>query len=542
MDAKQTIDEIKKKALEVIKSHNDLSYQQVSLILPTIPFDMHDKLTDPISKDIVAFFKDRTAHRVLSINLNAVINSIEYTTGDLSMHIDRSDATIADILSDLIVHRMKLTKLHEELEVAMKLWISQFVELIVQTATADSNTNEIVRVLFACMGQRHLRQQFSDKGVDLSHDFIPVGLVILSAFSASFTESDRLLIRVLNRDLKNSVLRTDDDVNNDESEKVINRLQTFGLAPDEEAPMSLSVAMKELFGVDIAETGVISLSTTSLTKALQLSTRDTGVPTGLFVISSPNPDAYFDMSELMAAKASHPSNGVNEHAIKTTNILREFKASANVSSMNLQSINVTAKVTQLAYIIWTNDNKTFKIRRNPIRQPIIDCIERREPSPTIELYNRALSKEIHNVRANDRIHFNQVKNMSFSSEITEESFLETLSKKLSIEVVRSLKKLNQSEALTMVSSAEFIKDVLDVIDMAKLELGIHPNHISSHVHLIYCSAGNTILRRIQKSLMNKIGSGDDLNEYEIEQIVSGSVRVNDNIFSRVLASHYLHRS
>ncbi len=132
-------------------------------------------------------------------------------------------------------------------------------------------------------------------------------------------------------------------------------------------------------------------------------------------------------------------------------------------------------------------------------------------------------------RSDDAFSFNRVKYMSFNNDITEEIFLDDLEARL----VKAITKHKKKRTLKDAADDDSFDDViLSVLDQVKMVMGINVLALPSHCHIIYASMANSILTRLRKELLT---SDDDLSI-----IIWRVVRTNDNIYSRVIASYYLH--
>ena len=95
------------------------------------------------------------------------------------------------------------------------------------------------------------------------------------------------------------------------------------------------------------------------------------------------------------------------------------------------------------------------------------------------------------------------------------------------------KKNKKTNMFDMVMIEEITKLVLDKIYKMKDQIGVQS--FSSHTMIIYISMANKIVRNLKKLLINQIAD----KEF-VEQTLSNIVKSNDNIYSRTIASYYLH--
>jgi hypothetical protein len=360
--------------------------------------------------------------------------------------------------------------------------------------------------------------------------FIGVGLRII----ASIQQSDKLTdghlqsIKYLNNETKQVLLGSMNKSSVDVSNS-FNQLQTFGLIPDEGKNKPIAEIIHGLFGINSEYVGTFASVQTRLSNAMKLITADTGLATGLIIYVSKNADIYFDMESILSSSIENGSGGINQSMVDAFNLIVEFDTS-NTKVSDMITIN-TSDTTQMAYILWTNDMENFKVRTRPIYASLIKKILRKSPSSTIESYNSMIENVIVESRAGDMISYNHVKYMSFSSEMTEEKYLNLLQSKLSKNIFASIGKLGDAKVKSTIVD-------LDTVDSTKSALGVPSTQIPPHCHIIFASVANGIVNRIKKSLL----SLEHVDKESIGDAIKLVVQTNDNIYSRVIAGYYLHRS
>ena len=527
-----------KECERLIEEHNKLSYQEVSLNIPLISFDdikpKYYKYKNVICKEIVQFYEKYAFQMIIVLKLKKIIESIQYTNEDLTLHIDRSSDSIIQLFSSLASIRFQLIESEDEMFKNISNDVEAFVKYFKSLLSPHIHLDEVIEIIFICMKQKGLREKL---GLDTSdRPFIHVGIKLIEILYRSnmLSYKNIELIKAFNDDLKHAVLEVNNTI---QSMVSINRLQTFGLTPDEGNNCDIQTVINKLFGLQMKHVGTIKELLEPLSKILKLSEADTGISTGLLIIISPNDDTYFDMSNLDTVSMSNGSAGINENMVKTFDLIQQGPKSSETKS-ELLAIGIDPHKTQIAYILWTNDLKHFKMRSKAIYGHLIKKIIRNSPSLTIEAYNQVLEDTIVNNRTEDVISFNRVKYMSFNDSVTEDDFLKKFQTKLVSAIVDATSKLEGIKLQKAIVEPKFTKEVLTAMDAAKTDLGIHPQLLSSHCHIIYASMANTIVYKLKKELILH----QKINKTIATEIVKGIVETNDNIYSRVIASYYLQIS
>jgi hypothetical protein len=210
------------------------------------------------------------------------------------------------------------------------------------------------------------------------------------------------------------------------------------------------------------------------------------------------------------------------------------KVEDNILTIN---VNDTSKL-QMVYVLWTNDLKKFKYREKPAPKHIVKHILRHSPSEMINSYNDKLCKLVvsKTTGLKDIASFKKTQYMSFSEDMTEEKFIQALVKRLSTVIMEKLKDSKGDKFTKKIVDESFTDMILKELELAKFNLGIHTEALSAHCLLIYASVSNKISARIKKDLLNHL----HINKSELNEILNMVINCNDNIFSRVTASYYLH--
>lgn len=518
-DSSSVIDELRK-----------LRFLKIDFNISSILFDhikpKHFKVKDSISLEVIEFFEKYVSQVAFSQKIKNIIDSTDFTNEDISIQIDRSADTIIQIFSDLQEKRNKLIKYEDELSENAMLAITNFTKYISEQCSEKTSLDEVMNVIFICMNA-----SLEDSS---NMPFIPIGIQLITLFHKSklLNKTHCEMINDLNKKLKKTILGS--------SKKMItpscyNKLQRFNLTPDEGPNKSLGSVIEELFGSTIKSSGSLKELIEPINKILKMHSSNTGIDTGLIFVVSSNLDTYFDMSSLNNITSSNDSQGVNDVMVKTFDLLK-VNYSKPADTSELINVCIYPEKTKQAYVVWTNDLYNFKLRSAPINNQLIRNICRNSPSELIGLYNDAFESYIVDNNSNDFISFNRVKYMAFDDTVSEEMFLNKFQDKLINVIIKSVGDLNGLKLSTSVVEESFTQDLLKAIEATKLFLGIHPSVLPSHCHIMYASIANRIVSKIKKEILNHTS----LTKTLITEIVMSAVLTNDNIYSRVIASYYLH--
>jgi hypothetical protein len=509
--------------LKLIKEHNDISYTQVSLLMETVSFSHISKSIpkDKPSTELVSFFEIYVYQTVVAHNLSTLIDSIDYKHEDLVANIDRSDAGIMKLMTSLTGIRLKLMDLHTKILGGIAKQGDEFIRYIDREPIPDIKL--FVDTVFVCMGQEGLEKYIKlDKN---SRYFVAIGSKIVEKLypqirNANLSEYVHAKINYL----KEVILATKVQLNVPFDS--INKLQTFNVFPNEGDSIDIKTAMLKLFGIEVDAADLLS-GLQSIELALKQLSIDKNRETGLIVMTNINNDTYFDITPLSSIVQSQQVVGVNPEMISQTNLIK-YGGKATVKKSEMLAINTTND-TQQAFILWTNDMKHFKYRQTPITNALIQKLLRRVPSQIIESYNRILTELIDAAKKyDDAIAFKRVQYMAFTESITEESFLKALQDDLDTFIQKNI-----SDDKWLLSQS-FMESVLDIIDSHKNKLGIKRALLSAHCHIIYNSMAMRIVNRIRRKLLVSHTKQD------ISAAVIEATSGNDNIYTRTIASYYLH--
>ncbi len=515
---------------KLIAEHNGISYTDVSLEMPSVVYTYISKKvpTDASSTELISFYELFTHQRITAYNIKRIIDSIDYSHEDLTLNIDRSDSGILQLMTSLTGIRLRLIDFHESIMANIDRQVDSFADYI--NTTTVSNLSVFIDAVFTCMTQDGL-----DKHVDIepnSRYFLPVGARLIELLYAQIQASNLMDVVHAKTDMvKQSVLSVKQDMH--AQFDVVNRLQTFNLYPGDGQNVDLKTALSMLFGIDV-EVRNLSEDRQVVETALAQLSLDKNKQVGLLVITSINDDTFFDMSTLASMPPINDAQGITTDLIGRTHLIKSG-AKAVVKKSELLSIHTTA-ATEEAFVLWSNDMKMFKLRQAPISNGIIQKLLRRAPSPIIESYNDTLMRILNATKTHDdAIAFKRVQYMAFNETTTEDSFIEGLKARIEA-FVGTKTKLSEDKFKEWVITDAFDEELLSGIDSAKSELGIDRTLMSPHCHIIYNSMAARILNRLKRRLL----AADDITKSAVSGMIAESVAGNDNIYTRTIASHYLH--
>lgn len=515
---------------KLLADHNDISYKKLTLATPEVEFDFVNydkkKYTNPVALEIIAFYNEFMSQSIAINNLEVILESMSYTDEDLTININRSHDAILKIFSSLVDTKIKLSGFYDQLKMNLQSVIKSFIRYIKSMVSANMDSEDvasIITVIYKCMLSKGLQRHIN---VD-DRKFIEIGYALIEIlYDAKVLAKEHCdLIKKLNDELKQIVLLTSQVAVSDHDS--ITRFQTFGIVPDEGDNESLNTIMEKLFGVSDARFESIDKSFDLVDQTLKSYERQSGVSTGMIVFVSSNEDNYFNLSGLLNDDKLFESEGVTEQMIKTFDILKTNK-NTRTKKNDIIQINIEDSTKQ-AYLLWTNDLQTFKYKASPTCH--IKKILRKTSSEAIDAYNGLLTRIIESQKGLDAIAFNKVKYMSFNNVMTEERFLKNLETTLTSLII-SVAKQSKKKQFDIDLLTDISRLVLDKIDLMKNDFGVS---FSSHTMIIYTSMADKIVRSLKKQLLNQSISNDLVNE-----TVSIIVNSNDNIYSRTIASYYLH--
>jgi hypothetical protein len=284
---------------------------------------------------------------------------------------------------------------------------------------------------------------------------------------------------------------------------------------------------KGLLGIDVPD--ATNLDTVADVLASTLASNHVG----LLVFISPNADTYFDMSALQEITQSNASAGVRADIIQQLNLLK-IGGPSNQARTMMRALGIDDD-TERAFVVWTNNLTDFKLRKQPVEAGLLRRILRRTPSVTIASYNTLLQQLTVKDKTEDDVYaFKRVQYMTFNSSVTEESFLDVLKGRLTKLLVDRCRSTSSS---VLASDPEFVDAILGVLDSAKVDMGIHLSMMSAHCHIIYAAMANKVVARLRRVFMERDAT---LSEEDLKPLVADVVDGNDNIYSRTIASYYLH--
>ncbi len=514
-----------KKIQSEIEHHNKISYQRfdVPIVHVHIPFKQSE---DVLIEELVKYYSAFISQYAYYEDISAMLLKYEYTIDDLVMHIDRSKPAIVNIMASLSKIRQTIVTQHGYLKQNLKTMDDGFINGFKKRVSEIIDPAEYIKMLFQCVNHKLATNKFS-------YSFLSVAVRIIEIIHQHFKLSDSVIdmIKKMNSDLKQALLHSESQSESGES---YNRLQTFNVLPDERTNQPLSTIIHSLFGINTNAIDMTGNSISKLEKVMHLITADTGVSTGLIVLVSPNHDTYFDMSSLYTLKSNFGSRGVSKEMVDTFDLIRVGNKSS-VKNSYMIPIAVNEDSTQMAYVLWTNDLKTFKYRCTPIHEATIKKILRRSASSTIEAYNKLMFQSINASRDQDMISFKRVKYMTFDKSVDEGSFINMLQDAIVNKIMKKLDSVDKSKHSYIIGDESFTDMILDVIEKHKSKMGVNLKLLSSHTNLIFSSVSLKIAARIKKELLSHHPIDRDI----VVDSVQFAVRSNDNIYSKVIASHLL---
>lgn len=434
--------------------------------------------------------------------------------------------------------------------------LSSAVDTMVAKVFTNNSTlvnHEVIETIYICMKQSRLASVVSIR--EAARPFVYVGFRLIEQLQTlQLLDVDRLtLIRRLNEDLKETLVGVRHEF---DTEGTFNHLQTFGLVPAEGNNGTLQAVISKLLHFEI--TGDADFKVVS--SLLKKRSMDSGTPTGILIFVSPHPDLYFNMKSLTKVTKGRPpsmAEGINVNKIRKSDIIKMGERPTATTSY-VQTINVDSNAS-LAYILWTNNLTSFKWREEPVDAAMIKKILRLKPSQTIEQYNKLFESAIGSSRQHDGLIFNRVKYMSFTEAVTEESFLDLLIVRIVDSLLDQLGHVAMSALTDTIMTEIFLVKLIETFDNAKKELGV-PREValSAHCHIIYASIAMKAALTIKKDLLflctqpvehlpfantpfaTTPTSDTPITQPALTKLVKLVIQSNDNIYTRVIASHYLH--
>lgn len=495
-EAKKEIDIV----IGLIKKHNDISYKKLNIEYENIKF----KASSIISEFMETYLSAVNA----TIMLKNAYSLTNYSHDDIHMNVDRSVDYVIELFSTLSKLRDDMKKHISIIEFNMDRCIDSYIGII----SADlKKLNDDDVIVFIDKTYKQMKEH---------NVFIEYGSRLISIIIRWLIPQNKQTvldhISELNYQLKKEMNKLEGLT----TKKVhTNRLQRFGLVPDEGTNEPLSSVIKRLFGlsIDVNQENAVSIET--FERIIKILQADTGVSTGIILVVSPNTNIYFNMTDLFKRKAPPSYQGITKDMINRYELIETYSTSEAVKKSQLIVIGKDIKV---GYVLWTNDMKKFKWKSNTVDSKYLDRIIRNSPSDIVQSINDKLEKMLEIDHDDDIVEFNKVKNMAFNEKHTEEIFLENLA----TQIFEILKKHNNMEK----TNASLLK----VFESMKKELGAN-RKLNGHTQVIYASMAFDIINKLKAMLY----SGYKFtNLLEVKVIVSP----NDNIYSRVISSYYLHTS
>lgn len=489
-----------KVVLDLIKHHNEISYKTLPLEYDSVKF----KTKSHISEFMEQYLSAQNALTVIN-NAFALTN---YSHDDIQMNVDRSIDYIIELFGSLSKLRDQMTKHISLVEFHMDRCIDSFMG-ITSLELKKFNDEELI--------------EFIDKTYEQMNEqnlFIEYGSKLLSIMIRWLITSEKTQILEHITDLNYSLKKK---ITNRESimTKMVhtNRLQRFGLVPDEGTNESFSNVIKRLFGLSIDFDDNSMITVEALERIIKILHADTGVSTGIVLIVSPNTNIYFNMTDLFKRKAPPMHQGITKDMIDRYELIEMYPTSNFVKKSQLI---VVGKDIEVGYVLWTNDLKKFKWKSKTIGKKYLERIIRNTPSNIVQSINDMLDKALDTKHEDDIVEFNKVKNMAFNEKHTEQVFLDELVSNI-FDIVKNHSNITKTT-----------EKLFKVFENAKSNLVSNKN-LNGHTQVIYASMAFDIINKIKYALI----SGNNLKNIADIRVI---VCPNDNIYSRVMSSYYLHSS
>jgi hypothetical protein len=498
-----------------------------------------------VAKKIIKFFERYSTEMYFVETLKEILES--------SLDNDDTLLLTSNEREKIDTIRKRLLTNHQSLIDNLSMAVDTMVAQVFSNLTFDEVSNEVIETIYICMKQSGLASVAAIR--EAVRPFVYVGFRLIERLQAlQLLDSDRVtLIRRLNEDLKEALVGVRHEF---DTKGTFNHLQTFGLVPAEGNNGSLQAVISKLLHVEIARDADLKVVSSLLKKR----SMDSGTSTGILIFVSPHPDLYFNMNSLTKVTKGRPpsiAEGINVNKIRTCDIIKVGDPPTATAS-SVQTINVNVN-TACAYILWTNNLTSFKWREEPVDAAMIKKILRVKPSQTIEQFNTLFESAIGSSREHDGLIFNRVKYMSFTDAVTEESFLDILTVRIVDYLLDQLVHVAVSALTDTIMTENFLVKLIETFDTAKKELGV-PREVtlSAHCHIIYASIAMKAALTIKKDLLFLCTqpaedlpfantpfaatptSDTPITQPALTKLVKLVVQSNDNIYSRVIASHYLH--
>lgn len=529
-----------KKCVDLVSRYNNLKFDGHDKLHLSITPVMYSTICPKnavvsqsvLAQEIVAFFEQYTSQMITASKLKTILESSfdNVLTSDI-IHL----ITNGSEQEDFNRIRDSLHDNHQIIIDNLSTAVEQIVQRVSSNVTPTSNISDIIQTIFTCMKQEGLSRTIAISSTVRPFVYVGVRLIELIHKLGLLEADTHALIQTLTADLKESML----DVRHElDTPSAFNYLQTFSIVPSDANNKSLQEVVRHLLHIDLdgaADVDVVS----SLLKQISI---DSGVSTGIIIYASPHPDIYFNLQPLLQTtqgRTPSAAEGIDIAKVSKFDIIKLGDAPTATTS-HIKMLNVDAD-TERAYVLWTNNFKSYKWRSEPISSSTIKKILRRKPSQTIEQFNKRLEEEIISSRKFDGYSYNLVRYMSFTRSVTMESFLEILTTRVVDFLLAKLGGINIRTAATL--NDELIDELIQIIDEAKDELGVPRDILSAHCRIVYASITMKLASKIKKEMVLLCSSTQEdehLTRSALLRMVKTVIQSNDNIYSRVIASHYLH--
>lgn len=507
---------IAESVIKLIDQQNTDSYKAV--VVPKLgPVSIKSKTTSHDSAMLIVFYGEFMPIVKFAHDLSHCVRHMVYPHDEVMLHVDRSPSSVMKLESQL---RKRAHEIQEYLN-----QIDQNIQLIIQTYA------KLLKSKIGTASAEYLEQLYECMGHDFK--FITCGVALMSQmFSDDMIDpSLHTVITRLSNDLKAKYIDSSDGAPSNNSmfkSESARMLQTLNLVPTT-PNISLSDAFKRVTGV-----GAQTLTLDNLEANLKSVSKARSTPIAFVVMCRNNNDIYYDLTTLFDPKKLSKfssKGGISSEYIDAYKVLRTTLIQKKLTSA-VTIYNQPNRTQEFeAYILWTNDNKHFKLREQPVSTTLLGKILAGESSRVVDLYNKQFETIMLEEIANDTlVSYKQTKYLAFESENEEIEFIDKVCAKL-VKHISSIKNIAKADDLPN----QFHKLLQTEFNSFK------PFHkrgnISSHALLVYNNAAARVATRLTKDLI--VWSLNEQSIDEIPEMVRTVVASNDNIYTKFISSYYL---
>lgn len=510
---------IANECIKLINEQNADSYKIIKVPkLEIIKFNPSTNLL--FTKQLLDFYQSFMPLVKFAHDIYYAIQSMDYSSEELSIHINRSPKFILDLEHKLAKRTAQLQRYTNQLKTNIDLIIKEYCDHIHTNINDKIVINDTsIELIYQCM--------------EYDFKFIPYGTAIMVELFNSNLISDKHKVTISN--LSNALKHKYLDVSKDSNELSNNNnclLQTFNLVPTINN-LTLAQVINHLFATTVRDVSINNIE--SILKSIS---KKISNEIAFIVIFKHNNDHYFDLTNLFDNNKISQitnSNGVSIKYIDTFDTLK----SRTISNKHKNSIEgiITAynydknDKNREIYILWTNDNQEFKLRDQPLSMRIADKILSNQSSDIIDAYNNQFEEKLTNmIKDHSVVSYKQVKYLSFDTDNEETIFINLLCDKV-IKYITSIKNID--------SVSDMSYKILNIIqcEFNKFKPFHKKGSIPIHAHLVFTNIAIELSNKLEKDLINWAMSGQIIDN--IESIVHRIIATNDNIYTRFIASYYM---